>query len=274
MQRRLRKSELAVRRFFALFRLGIFICLLAFTYELAKLPQWYVHKDAFKSTHNEYLSIYGNEITPDYKILNALKNVDIPNHPIYLIDTKPMVNEIMKIEPIKRVYIRRFWWPARFDIMVEERRPILEISPSEKVAPIAFFTEGGKLISREYLPLKNKDKYNTTLILTYGTKGDDYQHWSEAKIKQLDKLSKYLSSYSGEHVKYIDLRNPHDVYVQLTTVKLRLGELDDTVFKRIQSVSSILPQIKNFKKKIKYVDLRWEETNYLKLEYDKTSSKD
>ncbi len=172
----------------------------------------------------------------------------------------------MQIDPIKRVYIRRYWWPARLDVMVQERKPILIISPSETVPPIAFFTEGGKLIGREYLPLKKN--YHTTLILTYGTRGDDYRHWNGAKIKMLDKLSKELTVYSGEKVKYIDLRNPHDVYVQLETVKLRLGEIDGGVFNRIKSTSSILPQLKSFNKKIKYIDLRWEETKYLKLEYD------
>lgn len=267
MHRNVRRSEMNVRRFFMLLRFFMILLIIFGTYKLVKSPHWYVNKSVFKSTRNEYLKIYGNDITPDYKILNALRKVEIPNHPIYLIDTKEMANQILQIEPIKRVYIRRFWWPGRFTIMVEERRPILIISPSETVAPIAFFTEGGKLIGREYLPLKKN--YHTTLVLTYGTRGDDYRHWTDSKIKMLEALARTISEYSGEKVKYIDMRNPHDVYVQLTTVKLRLGELDETVFKRIKSISSILPQIKTFNKKIKYVDLRWEETNYLKLEYAK-----
>lgn len=271
MQRNVRRSEMTVRRFFALVRFLMIVLIIFGTYKLVKSPHWYVNKAAFKSPKNEYLRIYGNDITPSYKILNVLRKVDIPNHPIYLIDTKEMANQVLQIEPIKRVYIRRFWWPGRFTVMVEERKPILIISPSETVAPIAFFAEGGKLIGREYLPLNKK--YHPILVLTYGTRGDDYRHWTESKVKMLDRLAKTIMAYSNERVKYIDMRNPHDVYVQLDTVKLRLGDLDDTVFKRIESISSILPQIKSFNKKIKYVDLRWEETNYLKLEYDKSSDK-
>lgn len=271
MQRNLRKSEIAVKRFFALVRFVIILSIIFVTYKLVHSSHWYVNKDVFKSPNNQYLKILGNDITPDYKILNAIRKTELPQRPIYLIKTKDMEKEILRIEPIKRVYIRRFWWPGRFNIFVEERKPILVISPSEKVAPIAFFAEGGKLIGREYLPLSKK--YHPTLVLTYGNKGDDYRHWNESKIKMFDKLSKNLTAYSGEKVQYIDIRNPHDAYAQLTTVKLRLGELDTTVFKRIQSISSILPQIRSFNKKIKYVDLRWEDSNYLKLEDNQPAEK-
>ncbi len=270
MQRNVRRSEIALKRFFSLIRFLLIVAIIFLTYKLVHSSHWYVSDLAFKSPKNEYLKIVGNQITPDYKILNALRRTEIPKKPIYLIKTKEMEKQILQIEPIKRVYIRRFWWPGRFTILVEERKPILIISPSETVAPIAFFAEGGKLIGREYLPLKSN--FKPTLILTYGNKGDDYRRWNDSKIKMLDKLAKNLSAYSGEKVQYIDIRNPHDAYAQLTSVKLRLGELDATVFKRIQSISSILPQIKSFNKKIKYVDLRWEETNYLKLEYDNGTS--
>lgn len=268
MQRNVRRSELAVKRFFVLIHLITIFFIIFATVKLAKSSHWYVNKDAFNSPQNEYLKILGNEITPDYKILNALRKVRIPQKPIYRIDTKEMSKQILQIDAIKNVYIRRFWYPGRFIVMVEERKPILLISPSETVAPIAFFAEGGKLIGREFMPLRKK--YDAVLVLTYGTRGDDYRNWSENKIKLLYRLAKKISEYSGENVKYIDLRNPHDVYIQMDTVKLRLGEIDDTTDKRIKSISSILPQIKSFHKKIKYVDLRWEETNYLKLEYDKS----
>lgn len=272
MQRNVRRGELTIKRVFALIRFLIILLILFGTYKLVKTSHWYVNKAAFNSTENAYLKILGNEITPDYKILNALRKNPIPNHPIYLINTDEMSKFVLQIEPVKRVYIRRFWFPARFVVMIEERKPLILISPSEKVLPIAFFTEEGKLIGREYLPLKKQ--YNTTTVLTYGTRGDDYRHWDLAKIKMLDKLAKTMKICSGEKVQYIDLRNPKDVYVQLNSVKVRLGDLDPTVFKRIESISAILPQIKSFKQKIKYIDLRWEEANYLKLEYNEGSKPD
>ena len=96
MQRNLRRSELTVRRFFALVRFVMIILIIFFTYRLAKCHQWYINKSIFNSPKNAYLKIYGNEITPDYKILNALRKAEIPNHPIYLIDTKEMSDQVCR----------------------------------------------------------------------------------------------------------------------------------------------------------------------------------
>lgn len=272
MQRNVRRSELMVRRLFALIRFIMVLGIIFLTYKLVNTSHWYVPKEAFNSPKNPYLKIMGNDITPEYKILNALRKTDVPNVPIYLISTIEMEKNISQIEPVKRVFIRRFWFPGRFVVMIEESKPILIISPSDNVPPIAFFTDNGRLIGREYLPLKKQ--YNTTLVLTYGTRGDDYRNWNEAKVKNLDKLAKTITSRSGEKVKYIDLRNPKDVYIQLQSVKLRLGELDASVFSKIEALNSILQEIKSiksFNKKIKYVDLRWD-TYYLKLEDDNENS--
>lgn len=258
-----RRKQLALYRWFALLRFIIIVAILFLTVKLVKTSHWYVDQNAFKTPHNQALQIIGNEITPDYKILSSMRKVELQNKPIYLVNTKPMEEEILKIDTIKRVYIRRFWFPGRFRIMVEERKPILVIAPSETVPPIAFFTEGGKLIGREYLPFKKK--FDTILVLTYGIKGDDYTHWTESKVKTLERLTQEVEQISGEKVKYLDLRNPKDGYIQLETIKLRIGDTDPSVFKRIKAISAILPQIKSFKSKIKYIDLRWEETNYLKL---------
>lgn len=264
MQRNVRRSQLGLKRLRALIRL-IFICLMIFAaYKVYKLPQWYLNKNAFSSASNGSLEIIGNKITPKYKIISILRQTPVPQRPIYLFNTSKIEKDIETLEPIKQVYIRRFWFPARIDIIVEERTPIISISPAENVAPIAFFAEGGKLIGREYLPLDKS--FKTILVLTYGTKGDDYRSWDEAKIKKIQLLARTLEYYSGEEVKYLDFRNPKDVYAQLPDVKVRLGEMNSTINERVKNIASILPQIKTLNKKIKYIDLQWEETQYIKLE--------
>ena len=35
---------------------------------------------------------------------------------------------------------------------------------------------------------------------------------------------------------------------------------------RVRNISAILPQIETMEKKIKYIDLRWEDAQYIKLE--------
>ena len=79
-------------------------------------------------------------------------------------------------------------------------------------------------------------------------------------------LAKTLEYYSGEELKYLDIRNPKDIYAQLPDVKVRLGEMNSTINNRVKNIASILPQIKTLNKKIKYIDLQWEETQYIKLE--------
>ena len=103
-------------------------------------------------------------------------------------------------------------------------------------------------------------------ILTYGTKGDDYDEWDKDRINKLHELSTLIEEYSGEKVEYIDIRNPHNAFAKITSVKLKLGEIDESINERIKPIQDILPQIKPLVDKIQYVDLSWKESKYLKME--------
>lgn len=264
MQRHVRRSQITLKRVRIFIRLLIVLLLIFAGYKVYKLPQWYLDKGAFNNPHNRALEIVGNRITPTYRIMSILQRTPVPQRPIYLFNTKKLEKELETLEPIKEVYIRRFWFPARLDIIIIERTPILSISPAENVAPIAFFAEGGKFIGREYMPLN--PAFKTILVLSYGTKGDDYKEWDAVKIKRIENLAKTLEYYSHEKVKYLDFRNPKDIYAQLQSVKVRIGELNSTTLPRITRITSILPEVKTLNKKVKYIDLRWEDTPYIKLE--------
>ena len=114
------------------------------------------------------------------------------------------------------------------------------------------------------MPLKNVNK--TILVLTYGTKGDDYRNWDEIKIRKIENVVLAMEQFSGQTVEYIDMRNPKDIYIKIPEVNVRLGEMNHTAIARIRNISAILPKIKTMEKKIKYIDLRWEDTQYIKLE--------
>lgn len=264
MQRNVRRGKERLRWLRCWLRLFMVAAMIFAAYKVYKMPQWYLNKNIFSSASNNTLQIVGNNITPTYRIISVLRHYPVPQRPIYLFNTSKIEKEIKTLPPIKEVYIKRLWFPARLNIIIVERRPILSISPAPEVAPIAFFAEGGKLIGRDYLPLKNVDK--TILVLTYGTKGDDYRTWDEKKIKSIETVVNTMEQFSGQPVEYIDLRNPKDVYIKLPEVSVRIGELDYMVLSRISNIKAILPQIKKFKKKIKYIDLRWEDAQYIKLE--------
>lgn len=228
------------------------------------MPQWYLDKNAFSTSDGGSLEILNNNIVSTSKILAALKAEKVPEVPIYMADTKNLKDRLMQFPPVEDVYIRRYAFPARLQIILREREPFITISPDAKVPPVAFYTRDGKLIGREYLPLKSQ--YKTLLVLSYGNKGDDYGKWDMKKLQKLEKIAKLIETYAKEPVEYIDLRNPEDVYVKIKSVNIRLGRLDENAYERIKRIPSIIPQVQLMDTKIEYLDLRWENTNYLKLD--------
>lgn len=263
MERKVRQSQMWLGRVRIITRLLIILLMIFVGYRLLKVHQWYLDKNVFNSLNNPSLEILNNKIVPSYKILAALRRTDVPHTPIYRLKTDEIKKNIMQLDPIEDVYIRRFWAPARLQIIVEERTPLITVSPSETTPPVAFFAQGGKLIGRDYLPLPKSMK--TTLVLSYGTHGDDYRSWNNEKIKLLERIAKAVKANANEEVEYIDFRNPKDVYVKVKTANIRLGDIDDTVFERINRIPTILPQVKTLDKTIKYIDLRWKDANYIKL---------
>lgn len=263
MERKVRQSQMWLTRFRRLLRFVIILLMIFVGYKLTGIHQWYLPQNALSSTDNKSLEILNNKIVPSYKILAALRRTELPRKPIYRLQTDEIKKNIMQIDPIEDVFVRRFWFPARLQIIIQERVPVLTISPAENVAPIAFFARGGKLIGRDYMPLDKSIK--TVLVLSYGVRGDDYRSWDNERIKLIEKIAKAVEINAHEPVEYIDFRTPKDIYVKVKTANIRLGELDDTVFERINRIPSILPQVKMLDKEIKYIDLRWKDANYIKL---------
>lgn len=256
-----RKKQGAFRGFFRFVMTILFLC--GFVY-ISKMPQWYLPKTAFTNASSDAVEVLNNRIVKPQMIYALLKNVEVPDTPIYMAKTAGIKKEIEKLPPVKEAYIRRYAFPARLQIILKERVPVVTIAPDAKVAPVAAFSEDGVMMGKEFLPLKSE--FKTILVLSYGNKGDDYKKWDTAKIQQFEKIAAYIETYSKEKVEYIDCRNPHDVFVKIRSVNIRLGKLDETVFKRIEKLPSILPQVKLMDSKVKYLDLSWEKVNYLKLE--------
>lgn len=263
-ERLIRKGRMKQERFrgFMRFFISLFL-LLGLGYAL-RCHGWYMDKNAFNYVGGSSVEIINNKIVPSHKVLALLKSSNVPDVPVYMARTNEIKKELMHLPPVENVYIRRYAFPARIQIIIRERTPVITISPDVKVSPVAFFTTDGKLIGREYMPLSKG--YKTILVLSYGNKGDDYHKWDLQKIQQIQKIVKYIETYSKEPVEYVDFRNPNDVFVKVKTVNIRLGKLDDTVYKRIERIPSILPQVKLVDSKVKYLDLSWEKVNYLKLQ--------
>ena len=186
MQRQIRQSQRRLARLRVIYKLFLIFGLIFLILFILKMPQWRMKSNAFDSLNSPALEIINNHIVPEQKILSALRRNQVPKQPIFLVKTDDLKKSITQLEPIQNVYIRRFWFPARLQIIVIERTPIVTISPNLEAPPIAFFSSDGKLIGREYMPLD--EDYKTVLVITYGS-GDDYRNWDVTKVKNFKRLS-------------------------------------------------------------------------------------
>jgi|GEM_PF-540302 len=267
-RRKYRRLQISLIRMRAFFRIAATVLIFYLIYIIANLPQWYLGKDIFNYYPNQSLEITGNDIVKTKQIMAVLKPLNLPKKQVFLLNTDEVEKALKTLTPVKRVYIRRFWFPARLKIVIDERTPVLAVSPSPKSKPVAVFTNDDVIIGREFLPLPNTMPYY--LILTYV----DYSKWSQNHVYYLIYLSKLLEAESGEKLVYIDIRNPYDVFVQLSYVRLRLGELNPTVFKRAKRISSVIGEAIKLKDDIDYIDLRWNNSVSIKLKNKDVNNKD
>ena len=118
-QRKVRKQGIFLVRFRKLCRFLITLLILYFTYRLMISAKWYLPKDTITSYEIKRIQIVGNKITPTYKIITAISDVELPHEPIYMINTDEFSKKISALAPVKKVYVKRVWAPARIIIYVE-----------------------------------------------------------------------------------------------------------------------------------------------------------
>lgn len=262
-ERKIRKKRKKVNSLKSFLSSVLLIVLILLIYEFFKLPQWYLPQDTFSNFNSERVEIINNKIIPTYIINNALKDVKVSNLPIFMVSVNPIKKELYKIPVMKKVYIRRYGFPARIQIIMRERVPVAVFKNNLKAKPSAFYTTDGVLVTnKHYMNLVDSNQY--LLILT--NSNNLQKDMSFEKYQEIEEIVHAVETYSNEKVEYIDIRKPNDVYVKIKTTSIRLGVLDNSVFERIKRIYTILPQISNMNNKIKYIDLSWDRVNYLKLQ--------
>lgn len=262
-ERKIRKTKKKISFLKRMLRFFTGLFIIAGMYYCSLMSGWYLPQSTFQKFDTTRIQVVNNKIVKTSTIQKVMKDLPISHKPIFLNNFGELRKEILALTPIENVYIRRFAFPARIMIIVKEATPIISIAPDEKVSPVAVFTQDAKLITgSDYLPLSNN--FKTILVLSYGNKGDDYHNWNLDKIREIEKLTKYIETFSGEKMEYLDLRNPNDVYVKIKSVKIRLGRIDNKVYDKIRLIPSVLPQIKTVDSEVKYIDLRWDSV-FLKL---------
>lgn len=258
-ERKLRKERKKAKRIKSLWRFLILLLLVFGMYKFVELPQWYLAQDSFTTGQN--IEVLNNEIVPDKVIYDAVKKISVPNVPIFMMSVNPVKQEIFKIPLIKQIFVRRYGFPARIQIIVRERVPSVVFLTDLNVKPKAFITTDGVLITnKNYMTLKDLP---LKILIKNGI--DISNEFNPKRIEQIKKIVKEVEAYSSETVEYVDVRNQNDVYVKIETTNIRLGVLDSTVFERIKRIRTILPEIDKLGEQVKYVDLSWDKVNYLKL---------
>ncbi len=235
--------------------------------KVLRLPMWYIDQEKINQADPYILKISGNKITPKSKIIEMVHQVTLPDTQIFRLKTDELENKISTLQPIKKVYVRRFWFPARLNILIDERTPVFLLSPNLETEPNCVITADGAKINNEFLPFIDRSK--TKRILTYGVTDGKDEVWNKKKVEEMISLVKAIESYSNQKVQYVDIRKQKDIYIMLQKYLIRFGQIDDSALSRAKWTASILPEAEKYSDKVKYIDLRWENSHYLRLKGSK-----
>lgn len=262
-ERYIRKKRKKLKRIKAFLRFLLFILLIFVAYILIVAPQWYLKSDVFSTPDGKTVEIINNYIVPKNIIYDKLKNVKVEKKPIFITGVRNIKRELFKIPVIKNIYVRRYGFPARIQIIIRERIPAVIVKTNLKSRPIAFITTDGILVTNpNYMAMADSKSALTILTKSAAVVKD----WDVKKLEYINKIVKTIEAYSSEKVEYIDMRNPNDIYVKIESTNIRLGVLDSLVFERIKRIYTILPKINEVDGEVKYVDLSWDKVNYFKLQ--------
>ncbi len=262
-ERQLRKRKKRLKRLKTFLRFVLFCFLIGCIYGLFMLPGWYLREDAFSKPNGQTVEIVNYKIIPLNILYNSLREIKVKHVPVFMMPVWDIEKELKKIPAIKEVYVRRYGFPARIQIIVREKIPMAVIKTELNKMPVAFVTSDNTMVTnKNFMHLAESDSTLRIIVKNPEFRKD----WTVEKVQYIDKIAKEVETYSGEKVRYVDMRNPNDVYIKIDSTSIRLGVLDSSVFERIKRIYTILPKLKNVDEKIKFVDLSWDNVNYLKIQ--------
>ena len=270
-ERKIHKQQKRMKMLKGLLRFLIFVLIMFGIYEFVMLPQWYLESDVFSKPDKELVSVINNRIVPVSVIYDSIKDIKVKKLPIFLMSVAPIKRKIFSIPVVKGVYVRRYGFPARVQIIIRERVPMAVIKTDLKQKPIAFVTTDGVMVVNDKF-MANAESPDTLIILT---KNPNFEtEWNSKRVQHIEKIAKAVEADSKEKVEYVDMNDPSDAYVKIETTSIRLGVLDSTVFDRIKRIHTILPHIDEVDGTVKYIDLSWDKVNYFKMQNKKSPKPD
>lgn len=255
---RQRKMQLYRIKFFVRMSVILFI-FIGFIY-LIFLPQWKLSPLVFSYYPNKNLLIKDNLMTKDNQILDKLKQIKMPDQPLFFFNTGIIEKKLMELDPVKKVIVRRYWLPARLSITVIEKEPVMLVYPHLGSEASYAVTKNATIISKKFLPLPQYFSKNLFVVIN----PDFKMKWTQDLVAKFDHVVKITEKSTQEKVEYVDITNPNDVYIKTTGLLLRVGDIDATSPERISRLSYIMPKINNIKNNIEYVNLQWDKALTIK----------
>lgn len=253
-RRKIRKRQMMFQRIRSLFKLGSVACIFLFVLYLLMIPQWKLSPFIFSNYPNNNLLIDNNLIVKDSQIINKLKQFNILDKPIFFVNPQKFEKELLKLDPIKKIYIRRYWLPARLTFTIIERQPLFLIHRDTNSSPSFALTTDATRISKDFLPLPEKFEKDVFNVIVPDLK----VNWNKTTIEKYEKIARFAEKATLEELVYMDLSNPTDIKLQMSGCLIRLGEMDATIFERISRLQAIMPKVKPLEKKTEFIDLRWD----------------
>lgn len=264
-RRKARQRQMMIRRARGLLRLGLIIFSSLFVVYMMLIPQWNMNPLAFANYPNTDIVFKDNLLTKDSQLISQLKNIKIPDKPIYLINTEDYRQALKNIPSVKDVYIRRYWLPTRMIFTVTEKDPALLIYNDSNGFPVYAMTHDGTVLNKDFLPLPEiyKDRV-FKIILPGNAKKPD-----RALIQKYFKIARIAEATTNEKLQYIDLRNASDIKLVMSINLIRLGAMDATIIERLSRLKVIMTPIETIQDKVEYIDLRWDKALSIKEKPEK-----
>lgn len=264
-RRHLCQRQLVFNRIRGLIRLGsVLLLFLAALYTIS-IPEWKLSPFIFSNYPNKNLIIEDNTMATDSQILNILKRFNVSEKPIYLLNTDALKKALLKLDPIQKVVIRKYWLPARMKLVIIEKQPLFIVYGSNNSLPKYVIADDASKINKKYLPLPENKNKNTYKIILPGPE----RKWTTDIVDKYETIIHIAELSTKQNVEYLDLSNPNDIYIKTPSLTIRLGEMDATVIERLSRLKPVYPSIKNLKAKIDYIDLRWDNALSLKEKTNK-----
>lgn len=255
------------KREFVLLRALIISLLLFGAYKFFTASFWFCPSGIFDVPGSKIFLIRGCNLTSPENVSGVMKSVKIGKTPLFMINPDDFEKKIKKIPTVKNVHVIRRLFPTRFEVNIEDRKPLFAVYPEENSEPLLLFVEGSKLADEEYI--KKGLKFNPLKVICKYSKENNFFEWDYPTVERILNMANIIRKNTGGNIKYIDVSNMSDIFVKTDISLVRVGMFDETFDKRMENLYTLEDFIKHSAKKPEYIDLRWDNVQYVKYKDNK-----